>query len=63
MNYELCDKDGNPLKKDQFKKGETVYYKEPNLDVVDSRPEMTAEDISKLTDNEIRKLFKAASLR
>jgi hypothetical protein len=24
---------------------------------------MTAEDISKLTDNEIRKLFKAASLR
>jgi len=53
----FCDKNGNPLKKERFAKWETIYYKEANTDIIDPTPEMTMDEIMKMSDNDIQKLF------
>ena len=61
--YELCDKNGNKLTKNRFNKWEQVYYREANTDIIDQIPEMTLDDIMKLSDNDIKKLYNCASAR
>jgi len=54
----FCDKDWNVVKTNgYFDQWETVYIRVPNTDVVDSVPEMTIDDIYKLSDDEIGKIF------
>ena len=54
----FCDKNGNPLKKEWFAKWETIYYKEPNTDIIDPTPEMTINEIMKMSDNDVKQLYK-----
>ena len=48
-----CDINWNKLKKEWFNKWETIYYKEPNTDIIDPTPEMNLNEIMKMSDNDI----------
>ena len=48
-----CDMNWNKLKKEWFNKWETIYYKEPNTDIIDPTPEMTINEIMKISDNNL----------
>jgi len=59
--YKFCDKNGKKLTKEYFNKWETIYYKAPNTDIIDPTPEMTINEIMKLSNNDILQILKFES--
>lgn len=59
----FCDENWNITEKGsnadnlRFDKWETIYIRVPDRDVVDNIPEMTMDDIYKITDTELNKIF------
>ncbi len=54
--YKFCDANWNELKKKRFNKWETVYIKIANADIIDPTPEMSKEEIMKISDNDLIEL-------
>lgn len=62
----FCDKNWNITKRgyhnsdftpyQQFGKWEKIYIRVPDMDIVDNIPEMTMDDINRLSSNEIKKI-------
>ncbi len=52
-----CDMNWNKLKKEWFNKWETIYYKEPNTDIIDPTPEITIEEVMNLSNEKIMDLW------
>ena len=55
--WDFCDKNGNRIWKEKFAKWETIYYKEPNTDIIDPTPEMTMNEIMRISDNDIKQIL------
>lgn len=53
----FCDISWNNIPKREFSKWETIYIKVPDTDVFDEVPKMTLEDITNLSDVDIRKMY------
>lgn len=53
----LCNTNWDKLSKSHFDKGETIYFKVPNVDIVNTTPEMNINDIMNLSDNDITWIY------
>lgn len=56
--YKFCDEIWNTIKKywKHFNKWETIYLRIPNTDIIDPTPEMSKEEIMKISDNDLIEL-------
>lgn len=51
------DKYWNKLKKTRFNKWETIYIREPNIDLIDPTPDMTINEIMAISDNDLKNIL------
>lgn len=52
-----CDKNWNKLNKKRFNKWETIYIREPNIDIIDPTPDMTINEIMSISDNDLKNIL------
>ena len=55
--FEFCDQNWNKLEDERFGKWETIFIKIPNKDIIDPTPEITIDEIMKMSDNDLHQLF------